>query len=277
MTSTTEGYTQKTPMYAAPEVHYQGIRRYSADVFSLGCIFAELSSLLGGESISNFFDFRVKRMDYGVETHAFHDTLDLVNIWLRKYAPLIHGAITSTLSPSPAKRPTAAELQGLIATTKPELTLCDHTHWKGSGVPQTDPQSSCMGKLETPVGRTAVVCPSRLEVQRSVNYPDSNPPCPRNSEQRLLKPKAIEGGMSSTSCAILSSLSAINRARSSKTFKLSAMLPSGSLDDIEDNIGELPDEYSSCLLVLLGDEGVGKSSLVRSVGVSLILSRMPGG
>ena len=48
--------------------------------------------------------------------------------------------------------------------------------------------------------------------------------------------------MSSTSWAILSSLSAINRARSSKTFKPSAILPSGSLDDIEDNMGELPDE-----------------------------------
>ncbi|OCL07440.1 kinase-like protein, partial [Glonium stellatum] len=66
MTSTTEGYTQKTPMYAAPEAHYQGIRRYSADIFSLGCVFAELSTLLGYESVSNFFDFRVKRRDYGV-------------------------------------------------------------------------------------------------------------------------------------------------------------------------------------------------------------------
>lgn len=276
MTSTTEGYTQKTPMYAAPEVHYQGIRRYSADVFSLGCCFAELSSLLAGESVSNFFDFRVKRMDYGVETHAFHDTLDLVGIWLRKYAPRIHGAITLMLSPSPAKRPTAAELQGLIATTKPELVLCDHTHWKGSGVPQTGVQSSCMGRLATPIERTAVVCPGRLEVQRSVNHPDSNPPCPRNSGQQL-KLKAIDES-SSGSSPILSPISS-NELEGSTAPGLEvlddrARLIADKLDKIAQEVDDIP---PSCLLVLLGDEGVGKSALVRSVGVSLILSRMPGG
>jgi serine/threonine protein kinase len=272
MTSTTEGYTQKTPMYAAPEVHYQGIRRYSADVFSLGCCFAELSSLLAGESVSNFFDFRVKRMDYGIETHAFHDTLDLVGIWLRKYAPRIHGAITLMLSPSPAKRPTAAELQGLIATTKPELILCDHTHWKGSGVPQTDVQSSCMGRLATPIECTAVVCPGRLEVQRSVNHLDSNPPCPRNSGQQFLKLKAIDES-SSGSSPILSPISSDEPegsiAPGLEVLDDRARLIADKLDKIAQEVDDIP---PSCLLVLLGDEGVGKSALVRSVGVSLVLS-----
>jgi hypothetical protein len=214
----------------------------------------------------------LKRMDYGVETHAFHDTLDLVGIWLRKYAPRIHGAITLMLSPSPAKRPTAAELQGLIAITKPELILCDHTHWKGFGVPQTGVQSSCMGRLATPIERTAVVYPGRLEVQRSVNHPDSNPPCPRNLGQQLLKLKAKDES-SSGSTPILSLISS-NELEGSTALGLEglddrARLIADKLDKIAQEVDDIP---PSCLLVLLGDEGVGKSALVRSVGVSLVLS-----
>jgi len=181
------------------------------------------------------------------------------------------------LSPSPAKRPTPAELQGLIATTKPELILCNHAHWEGPGVPQTGLQSLCMGKLATPVGRIAVVCPSRLEVQRSVNHPDSNPPCPGNSEQQLLKLKAIDES-SSGSSPMLSSISS-NEPEGSiapglKVLDNRARLIADKLGKIAQEVDDIP---PSCLLVLLGDEGVGKSALVRSVGISLILSRIPGG
>ncbi|KAF2498744.1 kinase-like protein [Lophium mytilinum] len=117
LSSTTEGYTQKTPMYAAPEVHQQGERRYSADIFSLGCVFAELACLLNGGPVSAFYDFRIKSKSYGSETHAFHETLDLVDLWLEKSTLRIYHVIMDMLEEEASQRPTALELQG--ATTRP--------------------------------------------------------------------------------------------------------------------------------------------------------------
>ncbi|KAF2807024.1 kinase-like protein [Mytilinidion resinicola] len=126
LSSTTEGYTQKTPMYAAPEVHQQGERRYSADIFSLGCVFAELACLLSGEPVSAFYDFRVKPKPYGAETHSFHETLDLVDNWLEKSTLRIYHVIMDMLEEEASQRPTAAELQVLISQNFPDMLPCDH-------------------------------------------------------------------------------------------------------------------------------------------------------
>src|SRR5882762_4329057 len=125
-----------------------------------------------------------------------------------------------------------------------------------------------MGRLATPIERTAVVCPGRLEVQRSVNHPDSNPPCPGNSGQQLLKLKAIDEP-SSGSPPILSPISSNEPEGSTapgfEVLDDRARLIADKLDKIAQEVDDIP---PSCLLVLLGDEGVGKSALVRSVGVS---------
>jgi serine/threonine protein kinase len=258
-------------MYAAPEVHYQGIRRYSADIFSLGCVFAELSSLLGGESVSNFFDFRAKRKDYGVETHAFHETLDLVDIWLGKCAPRIYGGIASMLTPSPEKRPTAAELQGLIAATTPELSLCNHTHRKDVDVPQVGLQSSRAGKLANPVERPVIAYPSHPEKHHSVTGADSISSSPKNVEPQLLQLQATDEASSARS-PILSFMTS-NEPEMSTAPELEiddrARLIADKLDKIAQEVDDMP---PSCVLVLLGDEGVGKSALARSVRVYLALS-----
>lgn len=127
LNSTTEGYTPKTPMYAAPEAIHQRQRRYSADVFSLGCVYAELASVLARKSVASFFDFRMKRdPDTEIITHAFHSTLHLARDWLSRCNLRIRYTIDRMLLEDPLDRPRATDLQASIVETTPELTACSH-------------------------------------------------------------------------------------------------------------------------------------------------------
>ena len=72
-------------MYCAPEVVSWVTRGRSADVFSLGCVFTEMATLLDNRSISDYYEFRSKQVNtHGqmrTETHAYYATLDLVEEW----------------------------------------------------------------------------------------------------------------------------------------------------------------------------------------------------
>ena len=59
LTSSTEGYAAGvTKMYSAPEVIDEDRRGRSADIFSLGCVFAEMTTVIHGRKIEDFHDFR---------------------------------------------------------------------------------------------------------------------------------------------------------------------------------------------------------------------------
>jgi serine/threonine protein kinase len=49
-----------TPMYCAPETMLYGRQDYSADMFSLGCVFSEMLTRYFGRSLEEFEDFRSK-------------------------------------------------------------------------------------------------------------------------------------------------------------------------------------------------------------------------
>ncbi len=74
--SQTEGPTPRTPMYCAPEVYTQDWRGRSADVFSLGCVFAEIQTTLCGRSIEDFREFRAG------DDESYHSNLARVDNWL---------------------------------------------------------------------------------------------------------------------------------------------------------------------------------------------------
>ncbi|OCK73089.1 kinase-like protein, partial [Lepidopterella palustris CBS 459.81] len=57
LTSSTEGYTPKTPMYCPPEAANEGRREFPADIFSLGCVFAEMATILAHRSVPSFCDY----------------------------------------------------------------------------------------------------------------------------------------------------------------------------------------------------------------------------
>jgi serine/threonine protein kinase len=66
--STTEGPTARSPRYCAPEVADDSPRSFSSDIWSLGCVYLEMISVLKGYSLGNmtaFFDSN------GSQTRAF--------------------------------------------------------------------------------------------------------------------------------------------------------------------------------------------------------------
>jgi serine/threonine protein kinase len=76
--SQTDGPTPRTPRYCAPEVYQYERRGRSADIFSMGCVFAEIMTVLAGRHPQDFADFR--RGDDSDE--SFHANLPKVGEWL---------------------------------------------------------------------------------------------------------------------------------------------------------------------------------------------------
>lgn len=77
--SQTDGPTARTPKYCAPEVYDWKSHGRSADVFSLGCVFLEILSVLYGNSPCDFADFR--RGENGCD-ESFRGNLNRVSEWI---------------------------------------------------------------------------------------------------------------------------------------------------------------------------------------------------
>ena len=79
LTSSTEGHAYgNTKMYSAPEVIAGEVRGRSADIFSLGCVFAEMCTTIEERSVMDFY--RHREAD---GSHAFHATLPKVHSWFK--------------------------------------------------------------------------------------------------------------------------------------------------------------------------------------------------
>ena len=69
-----------TPKYCAPEVYAYEKWGKPADVFSLGCVFAEMLSVLACRDLLDFADFRSN----GNEDESFHSNISRVKEWLQQ-------------------------------------------------------------------------------------------------------------------------------------------------------------------------------------------------
>jgi serine/threonine protein kinase len=118
--SQTDGPTSRTPRYCAPEVYQYKSRGRSADVFSLGCVYAEILTVIGGRHPHTFADWR--RNESGDE--SFHANLPTVVEWLeatyrstvhvRRESSEVFTMVKKMLAPEPDARPTARGLQFAI-------------------------------------------------------------------------------------------------------------------------------------------------------------------
>jgi serine/threonine protein kinase len=122
--STTEGPAfGHTVIYCAPEVVVEAKRNRSADVFSLGCVFAELIIWAHGFSVPHYHEER-KTTSRGSTTSAYHATLDEVdsiflsdNILAAPYKAIVQPMIVK----EPRKRLTASEASKAISAYRLEL------------------------------------------------------------------------------------------------------------------------------------------------------------
>ena len=122
--STSSGPCAKTLMYCAPEVaDADGQRSRSADIFSLGCVFAGMATVMDKRSVADFYQHRTK-----YSSHAFFRNLDLVHEWLSR-CMCYSRFINLMLSENRSARPSAALVQELIRTGGLEGRKgisCDH-------------------------------------------------------------------------------------------------------------------------------------------------------
>jgi hypothetical protein len=84
LTSSTEGYAAGvTKMYSAPEVIDEDRRGRSADIFSLGCVFAEMTTVIHGRKVEDFHDFRSEPDFYEPErlTICYYATAHRLRDW----------------------------------------------------------------------------------------------------------------------------------------------------------------------------------------------------
>ncbi|KAF2800697.1 hypothetical protein K505DRAFT_412748 [Melanomma pulvis-pyrius CBS 109.77] len=82
--STTTGPTSMTPRYSAPEVAAHEPRNSSADIWSLGCVFLELWSVLCGKTTSNLTKYMTTS---GSCSHFYYQNLDGIASWCNMIRP----------------------------------------------------------------------------------------------------------------------------------------------------------------------------------------------
>lgn len=78
--NTTTGPTSSTPRYGAPEVADRSARSWSADIWSLGCVFLETWTVLNGESIQALHSHMTSS---GALSHCYCSNLSSVESWLK--------------------------------------------------------------------------------------------------------------------------------------------------------------------------------------------------
>ncbi|KAI9766842.1 MAG: hypothetical protein M1839_004765 [Geoglossum umbratile] len=106
-----------TPMYCAPEVYHGKPNRTSADIFSLGCVFLEIVTLLHNKTLHALHSV----LSSGDHGGCFHSNLPQVAGWiegLRMHARMLGmvfkvdslDIITAMIDVNPERRPTATDL-----------------------------------------------------------------------------------------------------------------------------------------------------------------------
>ncbi|TAQ87572.1 hypothetical protein B7494_g4092 [Chlorociboria aeruginascens] len=115
--STTTEDSAKTPLYCSPEVAQFKSRNSSSDIWSLGCVFLEMATVLSGREIEEMQRFFKNHND----NYRFYTNIEIIPKWsemLRKdMSPEDSQAlqwVASMLRLEPTERPTASTLFELI-------------------------------------------------------------------------------------------------------------------------------------------------------------------
>jgi len=116
--SQTDGPTSRTPRYCSPEVYNDEPRGRPADIFSLGCVFLEISCVIAGVDTQ---DFASARRGEGND-ESFHANLEKVVEWADSRLRVPNGVfqdiniddvvdlVTSMVNREPSSRPTAVQI-----------------------------------------------------------------------------------------------------------------------------------------------------------------------
>jgi serine/threonine protein kinase len=128
--STTTADLPKTAVYAAPEVaNYERKKNSASDIWSLGCVFLEMVTVLKGETVLHMREFFRERTD----NYLFHANMSGAKVWTHKLSKLgleEDGIpvewVANMLNRDPSKRPTAASLFSEILDCDTTVKFCGH-------------------------------------------------------------------------------------------------------------------------------------------------------
>ncbi|KAI9765554.1 MAG: hypothetical protein M1839_005420 [Geoglossum umbratile] len=124
--STTTADSAKSPIYCAPEVAQYQKRNSSSDIWSLGCVFLEMITVLKGEKIAVMRTFFKDRNDH----YRFHGNIEATKEWIEKLwclgsdednEPL--NWITRMLNQNPELRPAALALLADINHSSTDVSV----------------------------------------------------------------------------------------------------------------------------------------------------------
>lgn len=127
--SKTDHLTPRSKFYCSPEVYEGESKGRSSDVFSMGCVFLEIETVLHSKTIEEFVDFRSQSRDLDDPlAETFHDNLGRVRNWIRfleneHFRKIFHEAvktrirldiISRMLAEKQEERPTMSEVTQLL-------------------------------------------------------------------------------------------------------------------------------------------------------------------
>jgi serine/threonine protein kinase len=119
LTSTTEGYAAGiTRMYSAPEVLEEEPRGRPADIYSLGCVFAEMAAVANSRLIEEFHEYRSEADPYDSErvTLLYSVTSHKLGRWFTELGDTwTSSLLDDMLRSDPKARPAAKDLLLTIA------------------------------------------------------------------------------------------------------------------------------------------------------------------
>ncbi|OAG05230.1 kinase-like protein [Paraphaeosphaeria sporulosa] len=124
--SQTDGPTPLTPKYCAPEVYEYESRGRSSDIFSLGCVYSEMLTVVAGTALSEFAEFRQDEDG----DQSFHRNLGKVAVWMNKnfmsptkVPPEVISLVWNMLHTNPSQRPKAYKVMQSIKAQDPNFPL----------------------------------------------------------------------------------------------------------------------------------------------------------
>ena len=117
--NTIENASTITPMYCAPEIAYRGASRFipgASDIFSLGCVFLEMVTVIHREKLRTFVDFRT----FGSSNATYSSNIRKIWMWIEHLSYIDESlglprqnwlqVIRRMLSIDSKKRPTAQDI-----------------------------------------------------------------------------------------------------------------------------------------------------------------------
>ncbi|KAH8648797.1 kinase-like domain-containing protein [Tricladium varicosporioides] len=118
LTSSTEGYALGvTKMYSAPEVVDEDRRGRSADIYSLGCVFAEMSTVVNKRTVEEFHEFRSEPIPDEPDrlTMCYYATSHRLQDWFAMHDDKEIFSLISTMMATDQKlRPSAKEVLAML-------------------------------------------------------------------------------------------------------------------------------------------------------------------